>query len=165
MRACIVSTVLFFFGCSGGAAPQEGAPAEAKVEAKAEAKAAPPAEEGGAKMILSKADAEDILGLSVEVGDRGEGYSYTSKDPLGTVTVDVIDAAPLRMLQGGKPVIEGLGDLAFYQMKTPQSVILHVIQGDRGVTISVSFVRDGAAKIKDLGETAEEVARRALPNL
>ncbi|MEM7154958.1 MAG: hypothetical protein AAF799_19075 [Myxococcota bacterium] len=140
-----------------------GAAIEPEAKAEAPAKADPPA--GGPKVLLSLEDAQDILGLTLEMDTRGEGYSYTSKSPTGNITVDLVPAMPIRMLMGNKESIPDIGDAAFFQAKSSRMAILQVIKGDKGLTISVGFPLGAPPKAPDLAEAALEVARRALPNV
>lgn len=147
----------------GKAAADGGATATAKAEIEVPTKAEPAA--GDPKVLLSLEDAQDILGLTLEMDTRGEGYSYTSKSPTGSITVDLVSAVPLRILKGNKETIPDIGDGAFFQAKSPRMVILHVMKGEAGLTISVGFPMGAPPKAKDLAKAALEVARRAVPNM
>ncbi len=146
--------------------PPVGAGATAAIALAALLAAAPfPALATSQEQLLTKAEVEEILGVDVVVGDRGEGHSFTSSDPTGSVTIDDTPAAAARMLKGRNETVEDLGDDAFFMLEMPMTVVLVVIAGDAAFTLSVSFPLGKPEAVTDLKGTAKKLAEKALARL
>ncbi len=92
-----------------------------------------------AESLLTKEDVEGVLGIAVEVGTRGnDGSSFTSSDPLGSVTIDGLDLAVFAMVpKNPANAIEGVGDEAFFQLNMINGVVLQAVKGNSGFILSV----------------------------
>ncbi len=112
---------------------------------------------------LTQEEVEGVLGVPVTVEERGAGgNSFTSSTPLGSVTIDIIDPAVLRMMMGSAEPVPDIGDTAFFQLAMAQTVVLQVIDGTSAFTLSVSYPMAKPEGITDLKEVAKELALLAL---
>ena len=118
------------------------------------------------RQLVTQEQVEEALGVSVRVETRGvEGYSYTSDDPLGSVTIDITPAEVVSILKSDKETIEGLGDDAFFQSSSSRMAILIARKGTKAITLTVQFPLGAPDKVTDVAETALELAALALDNL
>ena len=113
--------------------------------------------------LLTKEEVEGVLGVSVEVEERGNnGNSFTSSSPLGSVTINIAPSTGSRMLKGSNETVPDLGDDAYFQLDMGNTVVLHVITGDSAIILSVTYPTQKPAGITDLKKVARDLAALAL---
>ena len=120
-----------------------------------------------AEPLLTKEDVEEVLGIALVVDTRGaDGFSFTASKPVGSVTIDPLDAAVFAMMpKRPEAAIEGVGDEAFFQLDMANTIVLQAVKGSSGFVLSVMFPMGIPPAITDLKATAVELAKIAAGKL